>query len=181
MFTPDTAVALFEGAEDLSDYAVGYVNAKEGYAIYKVVGRNGKEYWVAAGSAVALRRIGLNPGVANSSGAMRAVRAAGRGGDGPFLLAGGLASVGPNLIAHAVRGDFWSWETATDLIVDTGGWLVSDFGGAVIGVGVQVAVPSAPGGAAIVGEVGGSIGLSLAWDNWIAPGARAFVRYHLPH
>jgi RHS repeat-associated protein len=181
MFAPDTVVTLYEGVEGASDYAVGYVNAAEGYAIYKVLGKDGKEYWVAAGSAAALRKIGLNPGVANSPAAMKAIRAAGRGGDFIFFLAGGAASVGPNLVAHAGRGDFWSWETATDLIVDAGGWLVSDVGGALIGGGVQVAVPWAPGGAAIAGEVGASVGLSLAWDNWIAPGARAWVRYHLPH
>ena len=181
LFSPDTVVTLYKGAENISGYTFGFVNTREGYSIYKVVGRNGQEYWVAAGSAAALRRIGLNPGVANSSRAMNAIRAAGRGGDGPLLIAGALASVGPNLIAHANHGDFWSWETATDLIVDGAGWLVSDLGGAAIGVGAQVAAPWAPGVAAILGEVGGSIGLSLAWDNWIAPGARALVRYHLPH
>jgi len=181
LFTPDTVVTLYAGVESASDYAVGYVNAAEGYAIYKVLGKDGKEYWVAAGSAAALRKIGLNPGVANSPAAMKVVRATGRGGDVLFFLAGGAASVGPNLVAHAVHGDFWSWETATDLVVDTGGWLVSDLGGAVIGVGVQVALPGTFPFGAIGGEVVGSVFLSSAWDNRIAPGARAWVRYQLPH
>jgi len=181
VFAPDTVVTLYEGVEGASDYAFGYVNAAEGYAIYKVLGKDGKEYWVAAGSAAALRKIGLNPGVANSPAVMKTIRAAGRGGDLVFFLVGGVASVGPNLVAHYFYGDLWSWETATDLLVDAGGWLVSDLGGAAIGVGAQVAAPWAPGAAALVGEVGGSVGLSLAWDNWIAPGARPFVRYYLPH
>jgi hypothetical protein len=181
MFAPDTVVTLYEGVEGASDYAVGYVNAAEGYAIYKTIGKDGKEYWVAAGSAAALRKIGLNPGVANSPAAMKAIRAAGRGGDLIFFLAGGAASVGPNLVAHAGRGDFWSWETATDLIVDAVGWLVSDVGGAAIGVGFQAAFPGTFPFGAIGGEVVGSGGLSLAWDNLIAPGARAWVRYRFPH
>ncbi|MGB3220192.1 MAG: hypothetical protein WBD79_22580, partial [Anaerolineae bacterium] len=152
------------------------VNTREGYSIYKVVGRNGQEYWVAAGSAAALRRIGLNPGVANSSRAMNAIRAAGRGGDGPFLLAGGLASVGPNLIAHAGYGDFFSKNTVTDLIVDTGGWAFSE------GVGLAGAALGAAMGVApliFVGEVVGSVGGSVYWDNKVAPGARARVRMWL--
>ncbi|MFZ1549804.1 MAG: RHS repeat-associated core domain-containing protein, partial [Anaerolineae bacterium] len=177
LFSPDTMVTLYKGEGDIRDYAFGFVNTREGYSIYKVVGRNGQEYWVAAGSAAALRRIGLNPGVANSSRAMNAIRAAGRGGDGPFLLAGGLASVGPNLIAHAGHGDFFSKNTVTDLIVDTGGWAFSEGVGLVVGLIAGGATANAL--VAMGGEVVGSIGGSLYWDNDFAPKARVTVRMWL--
>ena len=176
LFSPDTVVTLYKGAQDISDYTLGFVNTREGYSIFRVVGRNGREYWVAAGSAAALRRIGLNPGVANSSGAMSAIRTAGRGGDGIFYLLGWSASVGPNLVAHAGYGDFFSKNTVTDLVVDTGGWAFSE------GVGLAGAALGAAMGVApliFVGEVVGSVGGSVYWDNKVAPGARARVRMWL--
>ena len=176
LFTPDTVVVLYTGVEAASDYAGGYVNAVEGYAIYKVLGKNGKEYWVAAGSAAALQKIGLNPGVANSTATMNAARAAGRGGDGVVYVVGWGVSVAPNLIAHAVHGDLFSKNTITDLIIDTGGWGFSE------GVGVAAAALGAATGfppLAIAGEVAGSLGGSVYWDNQIAPGARAWVRMQL--
>lgn len=158
------------GTQQLGDYTHGFVNARDGYAIYKVTGKNGREYWVAAGSSAALREVGLNPGVANSADAMKAVRAAGRGGDSALYAIGFMASVAPNLSAHAIQGDFFSKATLADFAVDTGGWLFSEGAGLAVAAGLAL-TPLGPG-AAIPGEVIGSIFGSLLWDNAAAPGLR---------
>ena len=73
LLSPDTVTTIVVGAENLSDYGNGFVNAAEGYAIYKVLGKDGKFYWVASGSVSALKKAGLNPGVANSATALKGV------------------------------------------------------------------------------------------------------------
>lgn len=169
-WAPDTIVAVIGGTQQLGDYTHGFVNAREGYAIYKVTGQNGREYWVAAGSSAALREVGLNPGVANSADTMKAVRAAGRGGDSALYAIGFMASVAPNLSAHAIQGDFFSKATLADFAVDTGGWLFSE-GAGLLGAGLAGALSQNPL-MLIPGEIGGSIVGSLLWDNAAAPGLR---------
>ncbi len=170
LLSPDTVTTIVVGAENLSDYGNGFVNAAEGYAIYKVLGNDGKFYWVAAGSVSALKRAGLNPGVANSATALRNIRAAGRGGDLAILFVGAILSVGPNLVGHAVHGDLGSPAMSADLSVDFGGWVASDVGAFGLGA-VATGFTTNPVVGLIVEPVS-SVGISLYWDNWIAPGLR---------
>ncbi|GAB4568506.1 MAG: hypothetical protein Kow0047_21460 [Anaerolineae bacterium] len=91
------------------------------------------------------------------------------------------ASVGPNVVEHLQRGEgISSPELWTDVIVDAGGWALT-WGTTYIGTSVGASLGT-PGNApsmlvgAASGYLVGSLGVSIAYDLWIAPAIRPTVR-----
>ncbi|MFN3982268.1 MAG: RHS repeat-associated core domain-containing protein [Caldilinea sp.] len=107
------------------------------------------------------------------------VRAAGRGVSQLMPVIGYGASVGPNLGKHLLAGDPVE-ETIADFAADSLGFGVSTAGGKGIGaisglVSAAFGSPQMSPAAIRIGEIAGSITLSIGWDIYVAPGVSSQI------
>ena len=111
------------------------------------------------------------------------VRTGGRalGNLNPSIAAvGWVASIGPNLADHILSGDSGT-EIATDMVVDTIGWGISQ-GGAAVGTAAGAAIGTleipvvGTISLGVVGNITGSLLTSVGYDVYVGPRIRPYVR-----
>ncbi len=165
--TPYTSPSLGPGSPRMPDPTPDPI-------LQELMAEPGQINWADLYHTIVLQ--GLLTEFPQAAGQKTAIHAAGRGGQllvGP--LVGYAASVGPGLYENASQHAPLR-VTLTDMVVDTGGYVLS------IGTGVGIAVLAGLGGAAAnvavsplalaTGNVAGAAGGSVLWDLSIAPRIR---------
>jgi hypothetical protein len=104
-----------------------------------------------------LRRLGLDE-TAQASGRLLG-RTVGDSLFPPAFVVGYCLTIAPEQIENIITGAQWN-EYIADLLVDSGGYLVSEAGGYV---GLAIGAPAGPGGE-VVGKLAGDVLAGARWD-----------------